>query len=111
MPDVADQMIVNEYQPGSGIPAHVDATFFGDTVVSLSLGSTCVIVFDDDRSAHHEELLLEPRSALVMTLDARHTWKHGIRARHSDTWQGREWPRGRRLSLTFRTMRVRSGYA
>ena len=108
MPDLADQMIVNEYQPGSGIPAHVDAAFFDDTIVSLSLGSPCIIEFDQDRAKRHEQLLLEPRSALVLTLEARHAWKHGIRARLSDVWQGRELPRDRRVSVTFRTMRVRS---
>lgn len=28
-----------------------------------------------------------------------------IPARHADTWLGREWPRERRVSLTFRKMR------
>jgi len=110
MPGVADQAIVNEYEPGSGIPMHVDAACFDGTIVSLSLCSTCVIAFSDERSGRHEELLLEPRSALVMSLEARHEWKHGIPDRLSDGWEGRELPRRRRLSLTFRTMLVGSGY-
>src|SRR5947209_5139569 len=35
-----DQVIVNEYLPGQGIASHVDCiSCFGDTVLSLSLGS------------------------------------------------------------------------
>src|SRR4030095_1595599 len=36
MSEVADQMIVNEYEPGSGIPAHIDAAVFTETIVSIS---------------------------------------------------------------------------
>jgi len=47
-------------------------------------------------------LFLEPRSALVIAGEARHAWKHAIPGRTVDEWQGREWPRQRRVSLTFR---------
>jgi alkylated DNA repair dioxygenase AlkB len=109
MPEVADQMIVNEYQLGSGIPAHLDAAVFDDTIVSISLGSPCVIEFTDGASGRVEALLLEPRSALVMAGDSRHSWKHGIPARGSDRWLGGELVRTRRVSLTFRKMRRVSG--
>ena len=108
MPGVADQMIVNEYQPGSGIPTHLDAAVFDDTIVSISLGSPCVIEFTDGTSGHVEPLLLEPRSALVMAGDSRQNWKHGIPARASDRWLGNEFVRTRRVSLTFRKMRAAS---
>ena len=39
MPEVADQVIVNEYLPGQGIASHIDCEpCFEDTIVSLSLG-------------------------------------------------------------------------
>ncbi|MGH9198253.1 MAG: alpha-ketoglutarate-dependent dioxygenase AlkB, partial [Acidimicrobiia bacterium] len=41
-PWTADQLIVNEYEPGQGIGPHVDRPCFADVIVSLSLGSTCV---------------------------------------------------------------------
>jgi alkylated DNA repair dioxygenase AlkB len=104
MPTVADQMIVNEYEPGSGISPHVDATFFDEVIVSLSLGSTCIIEFTASGS-DGVELLLEPRSALVMSGEARSRWMHAVPARRFDLWQGRELRRARRVSLTFRTMR------
>src|SRR5688572_591450 len=35
MPQLPDQIVVNDYPPGAGIFEHVDADIFGDTVVSL----------------------------------------------------------------------------
>jgi alkylated DNA repair dioxygenase AlkB len=104
MSEVADQMIVNEYEPGTGIPAHIDAAVFTEPIVSISLGSTCVIEFSDSGSERMEALLLEPRSALVISRDARNQWKHAIPARLSDPWLGGELLRSRRVSLTFRKM-------
>lgn len=103
MLDLADQLIVNEYQPGRGIPAHVDAPLFDDTIISVSLGSSCVMEFSNDSGAV-ERQFLEPMSALVIGGEARHTWKHEIPARMADEWQGRERPRARRVSLTFRKL-------
>ena len=45
MPAAPEQLIVNEYPAGTGIPAHVDHVAFDDTIVSISLGSTCVMDF------------------------------------------------------------------
>jgi hypothetical protein len=104
MPAIADQMIVNEYEPGSGILAHTDASFFEDAIVSISLGSPSVMEFTDSGSGR-VPLLLEPRSALVMTGDARQRWKHGIAAEVVDRWLGVDFVRTRRVSLTFRNMR------
>jgi alkylated DNA repair dioxygenase AlkB len=101
MPDPADQLIVNDYAAGQGIPAHVDAPLFTDTIISISLGSSCVMEFTNETGGA-EELFLEPMSALVIAGEARHEWKHAIANRPVDRWQGREWPRGRRVSLTFR---------
>jgi alkylated DNA repair dioxygenase AlkB len=103
MPELADQMIANEYAAGHGIPAHVDAPLFSDTVISISLGSSCVMEFTNEDGGA-EEQFLEPGSALVIGGEARHAWKHAIPNRAVDVWQGREWPRGRRVSLTFRKM-------
>ena len=40
-----DQMIINVYHPGQGIKAHVDLAKFDDGIASVSLGSTCVMLF------------------------------------------------------------------
>ena len=105
MPELADQLIVNEYATGQGIPSHVDAPLLTDTIISVSLSSSCVMEFTDE-SGRAEQQFLEPMSALVIAGEARSQWKHAIPPRAHDTWLGREWPRGRRVSLTFRKMRL-----
>lgn len=100
-----DQVIINEYQPGQGISAHVDCVpCFGDTIASLSLGSACVMDFTHTTTGEKQSHLLEPRSLLVLSSDARYHWQHAIPARKSDKWHGQSIPRVRRISLTFRTV-------
>jgi hypothetical protein len=109
MPHPPDQMIANDYEPGAGIFPHVDAAAFDDTIVSLSLGSTCVMQFTANASGRMEELLLEPRSALVLSGEARHAWKHLIPPRLEDVWLNQTLMRSRRVSMTFRRMLQTSG--
>jgi alkylated DNA repair dioxygenase AlkB len=61
LPKVPNQMVANDYPPGSGIFAHTDQAVFGDVVASVSLGSTCVMRFSHDGSGRTKEVLLEPR--------------------------------------------------
>jgi alkylated DNA repair dioxygenase AlkB len=103
MPYLADQVIVTEYQPGEGIRPHVDAPVFADVIVGVALGSTCVMEFMHGRD-RVREMLLEPRSAIVLSGEVRREWQHAIPARAEDEWRGRTLPRGRRVSLTFRKM-------
>lgn len=105
MDAAADQVIVNEYQPGQGISAHVDCLpCFGPVVAAISLGSRCVMDFTDPGDGTKLALPLAPGGLLVMTGPARSTWRHGIAARKSDPGTPRRVPRGRRVSVTFRTM-------
>jgi alkylated DNA repair dioxygenase AlkB len=98
-----DQLIVNEYVPGQGIANHVDCIpCFGDTILSLSLGSLCVMQFTEIASKREVPVLLEPGSLVVMQSTSRYDWQHGIAARKTDVYEGREIRRTRRLSLTFR---------
>jgi alkylated DNA repair dioxygenase AlkB len=109
MPRVPNQLVVNEYPPGIGLFEHIDQAAFGEAIVSVSLGSTCVMRFTRDEKGESRELLLEPGSALVLTGEARWDWKHGIPARPSDDWHGRECVRSRRVSLTFRGVADEAG--
>lgn len=97
-----DQVIVNEYQPGQGISAHVDCVpCFGPTIASLSLGSGATIELSRRDADARASVWLAPRSLLVLADEARYRWRHAIPARKSDPGHG---PRGRRVSLTFRTV-------
>lgn len=99
-----DQMLVNEYLPGQGIALHHDYEPFDRTVVSLSLLAPCVMEFRHPASGRRGSLLLEPRSLLVLSDEARYDWQHGIARRKVDRWNGIRIPRARRLSVTFRRL-------
>ena len=77
----------------------------GDRRMQISLGSSCVMEFTND-AGDRDEQFLEPMSALVIAGEARSQWKHAIPTRTHDTWLGRDCPRSRRVSLTFRKMRL-----
>jgi alkylated DNA repair dioxygenase AlkB len=105
LPEMPDQLIVNEYQPGQGIANHIDCVpCFTDTIASLSLGSSCVMNFKNAATKESVPVLLDPRSVVVMNGEARYAWTHGIAARKTDEYQGRTIQRRRRVSLTFRTV-------
>jgi len=102
-----DQVIVNEYLPGQGIAPHTDCVpCFGDTIASISLLSACEMEFLHSPTSRREALLLEPRSLLALSGPARLDWQHAIRPRKSDRVGRLRLPRSRRLSLTFRTVKL-----
>ncbi|XP_004605211.2 alkylated DNA repair protein alkB homolog 8 isoform X2 [Sorex araneus] len=116
-----DQLTVNQYEPGHGIPPHVDThSAFEDEIISLSLGSETVMDFKHPDGAT-APVMLPRRSLLVMRGEARYLWAHGITPRKFDTVQaslGRTGgiiqsdagdltlrKRGVRTSFTFRKVR------
>lgn len=103
-----DQMLINEYLPGQGIALHRDYEPFDRTVASISLLSACVMDFRHSADNRRASLLLEPRSLLILSDEARYDWEHGIARRKNDVWQGLKIGRARRLSVTFRTRKRRS---
>lgn len=98
-----DQVIINEYTPSQGITPHIDCEpCFEDTIVSISLGSQCIMDFysiEEDTVLHQT---LQKRSLICLQGEARYKWKHGIVARKSDVINGERLLRQRRISLTFR---------
>ena len=101
--ELPDQVIVNEYQPGQGISSHIDCVpCFTDTIISLSLGSNCVMDFKSLATGKKIPILLEPRSLTVLKDDARYKWTHSIAARRIDQFHKQVITRERRVSLTFR---------
>ena len=103
MPRVADQVIVNEYEPGQGISSHIDCEpCFERTVISLSLGSDCIMDLTNKLDKTKMSIWLARRSIIVLSDEARYLWLHGIAPRKSDEWDGQKYYRRRRISLTFR---------
>jgi alkylated DNA repair dioxygenase AlkB len=98
-------MLVNEYLPGQGIALHRDYDPFDATVASISLISPCVMDFRRVADGERVAWLLAPRSLLVLSDEARYQWEHGIARRKNDRWNGRTFPRSRRLSITFRRLK------
>ncbi|KAM9359812.1 tRNA (carboxymethyluridine(34)-5-O)-methyltransferase alkbh8 [Symphorus nematophorus] len=79
-----DQLTVNQYESGQGIPPHVDThSAFEDTIMSLSLGAQTVMDFrhPDGRVV---AVVLPGRSLLVMKGESRYLWTHGITPRKFD---------------------------
>lgn len=101
---IPDQAIINEYESGQGISPHIDCEpCFGDTIISLSLGSTCVMNFEREPNAKDKiEIFVEPRTLLIMKNESRYNYYHGISPRKSDKYNNDTFKRNRRVSITFR---------
>ena len=99
-----DQVIVNEYLPGQGISNHIDCEpCFNDTIVSISLGSSCVMNFTSKNDKNKTlGILLEPGSLVMLQGAARYEWMHGIKGVKTDKYLNQKVIRKRRVSLTFR---------
>lgn len=103
-----DQLIVNEYMPGQGIANHIDCEpCFGDTIISLSLGSKVIMNLTNRSTKEVVPIILEPRSALLLRGASRYDWMHGIIGRKTDRINDVKWKRTRRISLTFRKVILR----
>ncbi|XP_047967363.1 alkylated DNA repair protein alkB homolog 8 [Salvia hispanica] len=101
-----NQLIVNIYQPGEGIRAHVDLMRFEDGIAIVSLESACVMRFSPvEASSDSVELLLSPGSLVLMWGEARYLWKHEINRKPGfQIWQGQEIHQERRTSITLRRL-------
>lgn len=105
-----NQLTVNKYEPGDGIAPHTDSLVsFGTPILIISLLSAILMEFtppsaDSDQSATGVavQVVLPPRSLLVLGGKARIEWTHGIRNRKVDVVDGLVIERATRISLTFR---------
>lgn len=99
-----DQVCLQYYPPGAGIPPHVDAHKPYDQLYALSLGAPAMMVFR--RGEVRIEVDLTPRSMMQMSGDSRLHWTHGIKKRKNDTLpDGTLRPRENRWSITYRWLR------
>lgn len=109
-----DQVCLQHYPPGAGIPPHVDTHSAFDQLYALSLGAPVMMQFregcsSDDSTAvvrRTVDVDLPPRSMMQMRGDARLHWTHGIRKRKTDQLpDGTVRPRMDRWSITYRWLR------
>ncbi|MGX1778232.1 alpha-ketoglutarate-dependent dioxygenase AlkB [Nocardia brasiliensis] len=106
-PNSPDQITITEYLPGQGVNPHIDCVLcFGPAVAVLSLGSGCTMDFLDPGSGTRVPVGLTAGGLCEMTRDARYRWQHAIAARKTDPSPSGRVPRGRRVSVTFRTVRT-----
>lgn len=105
---IPDQAIINEYETGQGIAPHIDCEpCFGDTIISLSLGSTCIMNFEQASDLSNKiGIFIEPRTLLVMQDESRYKWLHSIPQRKSDSFNDHIIRRNRRVSITFRKVKL-----
>ncbi|BFZ54959.1 hypothetical protein PYCC9005_001997 [Savitreella phatthalungensis] len=125
-----DQVCLQYYPPGAGIPPHCDTHSIFVRLCALSLGAPVSMEFrrppaggsgtatsngivapetaDAHDAWHKLEIDLLPRAMIEMTADARYRWQHGIKKRKSDhsseANDGRR-PRQDRWSITYRWLR------
>jgi alkylated DNA repair protein (DNA oxidative demethylase) len=86
-----EQAIVTSYPAGAGINWHKDAPVFGPSIVGISVGSSARIHLRQESNVHR--LILAPRSAYVLSGEARRAWLHRVSP-----------VRGQRYSITFRSL-------
>ncbi|CAE7222650.1 Alkbh6, partial [Symbiodinium sp. CCMP2456] len=107
-----NQCFINQYSPGEGIDAHCDGPQFHPEVAILTLEGPALLHFGlvEKKAYPHLpprfEVLLEPRSLLVMRGEAYNLYVHRIDHAEADTTRdGLEVQRARRrTSLTFRRL-------
>ncbi|KAI8951857.1 hypothetical protein F4801DRAFT_577957 [Xylaria longipes] len=116
-----DQVCLQHYPPGAGIPPHVDTHSAYDELYALSLGSAVVMQFrrrtttttttttttgEEDTGTEIVDVDLPPRSMMQMSGASRLHWEHGIRKRKKDVLSdGSVRPRADRWSITYRWLR------
>ncbi|CAK9175306.1 unnamed protein product [Ilex paraguariensis] len=114
-----NQLIVNIYQPGEGICAHVDLMRFEDGIAIVSLESSCVMHFSRveggalDIGKEYEmglpltkiPVYMTPGSLVLMWGEARYLWKHEINRKPGfQKWEGKDIDQKRRTSITLRKL-------
>ena len=99
-----EQVCLQFYPPGTGIPPHVDTHSTYDQLYALSLGAPVFMQFK--HGERRVEVDLRPRSMMQMSGDSRLHWTHGIKKRKTDTLDdGTVRVRGNRWSITYRWLR------
>jgi len=105
VPELPDQVIVNNYEGNQGISKHIDCKdCFRGPVVTISLLETWDMVFTRKIAGETAKFVqsLTRCSAVVLDGEARSAWHHEIPTRLTE----RGVPRSRRVSITFRKVAI-----
>lgn len=104
--ELPDQVCIQHYPPGAGIPPHADTHSAFDQLYSLSLGSPILMQFAHPETGEKLDVDLPARSMAQFSGDVRLHWTHSIRARKTDPLSdGTVRLRQDRWSITYRWLR------
>ncbi|ESN94328.1 hypothetical protein HELRODRAFT_69129, partial [Helobdella robusta] len=106
-----DQLTVNQYNPGKGIPNHVDTPeVFEKEIAIISLGSSIVMDFKHPDGTH-VPIVLPRFSVAILKNESRYIWSHGIAPRLYDLIKSETGltlaRRSTRISFTFRKIKTK----
>ena len=100
-----DQITVNDYFAGDGIPPHFDThSPFEEVFVAVSMLSGLVMDFRRYNGIE-KQVYLKERSMMIFSAEARYAWTHGISCRKMDNIDGKLKHRSRRISITLRKIK------
>ncbi|XP_059622612.1 alpha-ketoglutarate-dependent dioxygenase alkB homolog 6 [Phlebotomus argentipes] len=75
----ANHVLVNEYLPGQGIMPHTDGPLFHPVISTISCGSHTILRLQRSAGGEEEQqILVEPRSLLLIKDEAYHDHLHSI---------------------------------
>jgi len=96
-PDALEQALLIRYDPGAGIGWHRDRPQF-EHVLGISLGAPATLRLRRRRADGFDRatIPLAPRSAYLLSGEARHDWEHSIAPMDEPRW-----------SITFRSLSKR----
>ena len=107
-----DMCYCNSYPLGVGFKKHRDSIYrWGETVVGVTLGAPCTMVFSKGEHGAEIDVHLPRRSIYIMSGDSR-KWHHGVRRQTANRLHSlggaAPWSGEMRRSLTLRTTKVLS---
>ncbi|KAL4745355.1 hypothetical protein BDW72DRAFT_208275 [Aspergillus terricola var. indicus] len=102
-----DQVCLQYYPPGAGIPPHVDSHRGWDQLYALSIGAPVLMRLRHGKAGEERvDVDLEGRSMMCFSGQSRLHWTHGIAKRKNDPLpDGTLRARGDRWSITYRWVR------
>lgn len=111
-----DQCLINKYEAGQGIAAHIDSLKYGEFIYCFTFASGAHMEFTHPKTNVRVVVYTEPNSLYIMSGDARYVWRHEMRPvktdivmrydEDEDTYNEEKIKRGVRTSITFRSLDV-----